>query len=198
METCYCIEVWRDIRGFESLYQVSNIGRVKRLSGYTITKAGWRLPVKERIRAFSLNGQGYYQVVLTGFGKRETFRVHRLVYETFVGPIPEGMQVNHIDENKLNNCVWNLNLMTPKQNTNWATCIERRAKACSKTKMGTKTYETNGNAKPILQFTLDGEFIKEWACARYAIETLGLNQASLSMCVHGRTKSCGGFKWRFA
>lgn len=191
-------EEWREVHGYEGLYQVSNLGRVKRLAGYAETKAGWLLPVKERIRKFSQNGQGYYQLTLTGLGKRETFRVHRLVYEAFVGPVPEGMQVNHIDEDKLNNCVWNLNLMTPKENTNWGTCIERRAKKCSETKMGTKTYETNGNAKPILQFTRDGEFVREWVCAKYAIDALNLSQSSLSQHLHGKTRWCGGYVFKFA
>jgi len=184
MEADKIIEQWRDIRGYEGLYQVSNFGRVKSVR-------------RDIIRVLSKNAQGYYKVNLAVKGKQHTFTVHRLVYETFVGPIPDGMQVNHIDENKLNNFVWNLNLMTPKENTNWGTCIERRAKANGLTRKGTELYETNPNAKPILQYTLNGEFIREWACGRYAIEALGLDQASLSMCLHGKTNSCGGFKWCF-
>lgn len=97
----------------------------------------------------------------------------------------------------MNNCVWNLNLMTPKENTNWGTGIVRRAKKCSETMKGKGLYEENHNSKPIVQYSLDGEFIAEYACAKYAIDKYNLNQASLSMHLHGRTKFCGGYVWKF-
>lgn len=74
---------------------------------------------------------GYQQVNLTdNEGKRKLYLLHRVVYEAFSDePIPEGMQVNHIDEDKTNNHINNLNLMTSKQNCNWGYGIERCAKA---------------------------------------------------------------------
>ena len=78
------------------------------------------------------NKKGYQTVYLyDNEGKRKFFFLHRVVYETFSGePIPEGMQVNHINEDKMDNRFFeNLNLMTPKQNTNWGSGIERCRKA---------------------------------------------------------------------
>lgn len=78
-----------------------------------------------------LDKDGYYQIRLTGNeGKQKSYLVHRVVYESVSGePIPEGMQVNHINEDKTDNRFFeNLNLLTPKENTNWGTCVARRAK----------------------------------------------------------------------
>ena len=72
---------------------------------------------------------GYIRVKLKCIdGNREVFQWHRVIYFYFKGDIPENMQVNHIDEDTSNNALSNLNLMTPKENINWGTCIERRAK----------------------------------------------------------------------
>ena len=87
--------------------------------------------------------------------------------------------------------------MTPKENTNWGTGIERRSKSCSETMKGRHKYSDNPNAKPIIQYSLNGEYIAEYSCAKYAIERYNLNQPSLSMCLNGKSKSCGGYKWKF-
>ena len=81
-----------------------------------------------------LNTQGYQKVCLVdNEGNKKTYRLNRLIYEAVSGsPIPEGMQVNHIDEDKTNDCFSNLNLMSPKDNTNYGTGIIRRAKTRSK------------------------------------------------------------------
>ena len=81
-----------------------------------------------------LNTQGYQKVTLVdNEGNKKTYRLNRVVYEAVSGsPIPEGMQVNHIDEDKTNDCFRNLNLMSPKDNTNYGTGISRRTKTRSK------------------------------------------------------------------
>ena len=94
---------------------VSNFGNVKSLN--------YRHTNKERMLKTQLY-KGYVYVFLK---RTKGYRVHRLVYEAFIGPIPDGMQVNHIDEDKSNNRLDNLNLMTPKENCNYGTGIERRA-----------------------------------------------------------------------
>lgn len=74
-----------------------------------------------------LDKDGYYQIRLTdNEGKMKTYYLHRVVYEAVTSePIQEGMQINHIDENKANNHISNLNLMSPKENCNWGTRNER-------------------------------------------------------------------------
>lgn len=70
--------------------------------------------------------KGYYHVLLHNNGVNKDYYIHRLVYYSFNGEIPEGMQINHINEIKNDNNINNLNLMTPKENTNWGNGIKKR------------------------------------------------------------------------
>ena len=118
-------EVWKDIPGYEGYYQVSNLGRVKSVE--RISHINHHI-IKEKILCYTLNHKGYKLCYLCKKGITRTFAIHRLVYISFNGLIPEGKVVNHIDENKLNNSLSNLNLLTPKENANWGTAIQRRVK----------------------------------------------------------------------
>lgn len=144
---------------------------------------------------------GYVIVNLTcKDGKGRPFQWHRVIYYYFKGEIPEGMQVNHIDEDKTNNTLSNLNLMTPKENNNWGTRNERANKSQSITK--TKHH--------VLQYNLKtGEPIKEWFNAMEAAETLGLVFSNIYRCCEGKyfdyrdkkwynVNSYKGFGWKFA
>lgn len=103
-----CNEIWRDIEGYEGLYQVSNLGRVKSLE----KQCGVQIQ-KEKILKPGLVKGGYYRVGLTKNGIRKSKLVHRLVAETF---IPINLTVNHKDGNKSNNTVDNLEWTTQKEN----------------------------------------------------------------------------------
>lgn len=114
-------EVWKDIRGYEGLYQISNIGRVKSLARRTSCKGvlgdGDTREVPEKVlRCNTVNGYRYASLSKDGHAK--VFRVHRLVAFAFIGdpPSPE-YQVNHKDGNKTNNTVENLEWVTPRDNT---------------------------------------------------------------------------------
>ena len=123
------MEEWRDIKGYEGLYQVSNEGRVKSLDRIVTANSRWgktrKMMFKGRDVKQFIGENGYFKVSLCKNGKPISKDVHRLVYEAFNGKILDNMQVNHIDENKTNNTLSNLNLLTPKENTNWGTAIER-------------------------------------------------------------------------
>lgn len=130
---------------------------------------------------------GYQQVSLTdNNGKQKSYQLHRVVWEAVSGkPIPTSMQVNHIDENKLNNQKSNLNLMTPKDNTNWGSGIERRAKSRSK--------QVGAFKDDKLIFTFDST-----AEARRN----GFNQGHISECCNNCYNRPGnnvyrGYTWRF-
>lgn len=106
-------EEWKPVRGYIGLYDASNFGRIRSL------KFG-------KVKILKPFGKkDYLRIELNKDGKRKRYSVHRLVYEAFNGEIPEGMQVNHINEIKTDNSLWNLNLMTPKENSNYGTGIQR-------------------------------------------------------------------------
>ena len=110
------MEKWADILNYKGKYQISNLGRVKALN-YRRTK-------KEKIITLK-KSKGYYQVSLWKNGKRKIFLVHRLVAQTFI-PNPDNLpQVNHKDENKLNNCVNNLEWCTQAYNNSYGTRLQR-------------------------------------------------------------------------
>lgn len=117
-------EIWKNINNYKGLYQVSNLGRVKSLERIVVCNQGKRV-VKEKILKYNLDRYGYLSVVLCINGLCKRYTVHRLVYETFRGKAPYWMQVNHINEDKTDNRLCNLNIMTAKQNSNWGTRNER-------------------------------------------------------------------------
>lgn len=166
-------EIWKDILGYEGLYQVSNFGRVKSL------KFG-----KERILKLTKDKDGYLIVNLYKAGRIKTVKVHRLVAEAFL-PNPDNLPlINHKDEDKSNNIVSNLEWYDVKYNTNYGTRNKRIGKS-----------NTNGKrSKPVLQYTLDGKFVREWESYRECKRN-GFNH--VSECCRGKLKSCGGFIWRY-
>lgn len=172
------MEVWKDIQGYEGLYQVSDQGRIKSLP----KKAGFGYGYiqTERILKPQDAGWGYLKVTLYKDGKYKQRKIHRLVLETF-DPV-DGMtelDVNHDDENKLNNKLENLRWATPSENINWGTRNARVSK---------------GNSKPVYCIELDRTFCNlTTAC----IET-GTRLGTLSSHLKGKYKTAGGYHWRYA
>lgn len=122
MEIKYKDEKWKDIIGYEGYYQISNYGRVKSLNRVVKNKNGYR-NTGERIlkNTCPKDNIHYSSVILCKEGKTKNFLIHRLVAETFIfndNP-KEKTQVNHKDENKLNNTVENLEWCSPTYNNNY-------------------------------------------------------------------------------
>ena len=107
-------EIFKDILGYEGLYQVSNLGNVKRLASYRGKGKGYL--VDEHLIKPSINSRGYQHIGLCKNGKVKTFNIHRLVATAFIDN-PDGKpEVDHIDRNKTNNCVNNLRWATRSEN----------------------------------------------------------------------------------
>lgn len=191
------MEIWKEIRGYDGLYQISNWGRVKSLERIDNNNH----PIKEKILTPQKNKYGYYKIILSKNGKQKSFQIHRLVYETFVGEIPDGMQCNHINEIKTDNRLENLNLMSPKENSNWGTRNER----IGETKKGMKLSEETKNkmknhpnkSKIILQIDLNGNIIADFPSLCEVERQFGYERASVSRCCLGKQKTSYGYKWRY-
>jgi hypothetical protein len=171
-------EIWKDIEGFEGLYQVSNLGRVKSFD--TTDKLG-RIR-KGRVLKPHRHPQGYLLVTLCKNGKHKNHKTHRVVAQAFI-PNPENKpEVNHIDENKTNNNVNNLEWSTRKENLNHGTRTERMAKTQS---------------IPIIATNIKtGEFREFYGISECARQ-LGLNQAHITDVLKGRRKQTGGYTFKY-
>lgn len=188
-------EEWKDIEGYENLYQVSNLGRVKSLGNGKSNKS------KLKIMKTNLNHKGYPMISLCKDGKSKGYSVHRLVAQAFI-PNPDNLpQINHKDEDKTNNRVENLEWCTNEYNHNYGTRIERvRQKQIGNPKMKTclgKFGKDNPTSKPIIQFTMDGELVRMWFAAKDAQREMGYNDKSISQCCNGNRHTHKGFKWEF-
>lgn len=180
------MEIWRDIKGYEGLYQVSNEGRVKSLERKTQHR-GRLITIKERFLKQSPDTKGYLMAHLYKNGIDNTLKVHRLVAEAFIDNPDNLPQVNHKNEDKTLNSVENLEWCDTKYNINYGTHNERVAKSL-----------TNGiTSKPIIQYDLDGNFIQEYPSMHEAARCLGLKQGGISMCCRGIAKTAYGFIWKY-
>ncbi len=159
-------EVWKDIKGYEGIYQVSDLGNVKRVNTGRVLKFA--------------ETRGYKRLRLSKNGKPKDYQVHRLVAIAFI-PNPNNYpQINHKDEVKDNNIVGNLEWCTAKENTNYGTNIQRRAEKYS---------------KPVVQKTKSGEDVKIHKSMHQAERETGINHGDICNCVNGKQKSAGGFVW---
>ena len=166
------MEEWRAINGYEGLYEVSNMGRVKSLN--------YRHTGKKHILKPGKDGWGYLFIYLCKEGSRKKYTIHRLVLTTY-NPVEnmDKLQVNHINEKKADNRLDNLEWMTCKENCNHGT---RNARVAEK------------NSIPIVQLSLDGKYIRSWKSSHEA-ERDGFNRGNINSCCKGRLKTHGGFRW---
>lgn len=113
-------EIWKDVKGYEGYYQVSNLGRVKSLCRVVDGKSNSKRTLKERILKINLSTRGYPQVKLLKYSKCRTIPVHQLVAIAFLGHKPNGYKlvVNHINYDKTDNRLENIELVTQRQNAN--------------------------------------------------------------------------------
>lgn len=174
-------EYWRPVVGYEGLYEGSNLGRVKSLDRWVKCPNGTVRFYKGKILKPRTNGRGYLQVTLSKNGKIKNFLVHRLVAEAFLQNNDNLPCVNHKDENPQNNNVNNLEWCSYEYNNKYGTRIERDALTKS---------------KPVLQYTLDGVFVREWEstmeCGRN-----GFNQGHVAACCRGEQKTHKDFIWKY-
>ena len=172
------METWKNIKGYEGLYQVSDQGRVKSLE----RKDSWGRTITERILKPAPASNGYLVVTLYAGGKPTVRKVHRLVCQAFHQNQDNKPQVNHINEDKTDNRACNLEWCTAKENCNHGSRNIRRAKTQS---------------KPVGQYTLDGELIKVWQSTSEAERQAGFACSNISSVANGKRKTHKGFIWRY-
>lgn len=195
-------ETWKDIKGYEGLYQVSTYGNVKRI-----------YPKEYNLKP-RINSSGYYIYVLYKNNKPAQLMAHRIVANAFIPNYKCKPQVNHIDGNKKNNNINNLEWVTGSENCRhaWKTGL---SKVTEKMRESGKTYgkingKINGYKTGIInirkaiekkkikvnQYTLKGEYIKTWNSITDAAKNNGICKCNISACLKGRYKTSGGYIWK--
>lgn len=169
-------EIWKDIKEYEGLYQISNLGRLR-----SFPRAGTKTK-QIRIIKINIGNNGYYYATLYKNGISKTVHIHRLVAENFINNINNYNCVNHKDENRLNNNVNNLEWCTQSYNINYGTGNKRRSDT---EKIKVHQYDLNGN------------FIKEWEGITDASQKLKISTGNIVCCCKGRRKTAGGYKWKY-
>lgn len=168
-------EIWKDIEGYEGLYQVSNVGRVKSVRKNIILKS-------------RIERNGYESVKLSANNISKGYYIHRLVANAFI-PNPDNLpQVNHKDENKTNNCVDNLEWCTRHYNHNYGTINIR---------ISQKQLNDKNKSKVVLQYSLDGTFIKEWKSTMDVQRNLGFDNANIVNVCNGKRRIAHGYLWKY-
>lgn len=185
----YTEEIWKDVSGYEGLYQISNYGRLK----------SFKADPKGRVMSLSRRDGDYFRVVLQGVGKkRKSISVHRLVAEHFIPNIENFPQVNHIDGNRQNNMVSNLEWCSAKQNIHHAMMIRPQMIA------GMVHYNKVVRPKPVVQISKNGEIVGRYSTAIEASRRTGVCARDILMVAnhtefkpgHVR-KTAGGYRWSF-
>lgn len=171
-ELLITMEIWKDIEGYEGLYRISSNGIIKSLDRVVNNNGGYDYR-KGRVLKQDVDRGGYMQIHLCKDGKRKTLKLHRLVAKAFpeiCGEWFEGCEIDHIDGVKNNNKATNLKICTKSENMrNPLTIIKI----------------SNSKKKPVLQYTQNEEFIREWDSASTAANELSISRSTILISLKG-------------
>lgn len=184
-------EAWKSIIGYESIYSVSNHGRVKSIKRKVNSPKGGRT-VRERILINSPDRKGYLRVSLSRFYKRKNMFVHRLVAIAFIKNHENKPQINHKNGTHDDNRVENLEWATPSENANHAFSTLNRKGSWSGKRYGDFCW-----SKPVNQVDMNGKLVCEWDSGSRASDTLGIDSRRISECCNGKIDSYCGYRWEF-
>lgn len=195
-------EIWKSVVGYEGLYEISSLGRVKRLARVAVDALGRKRPYKDKILVNRIGKQtGYPCVNLSKNGKVATLNIHKLIADAFI-PNPDNLPcINHIDENRANSVLSNLERCTYKYNMMYGSAPQKRRASLK------RFYETHdvkpkgilyGKSLVVCQFSLNGELIAKFIGGASEVEDkLGFSRATIGECCRHKTHSSHGYVWRY-
>lgn len=160
-------EIWKDVEGYEGLYKVSNKGNVRSITRY------------KKILTPHLDKDGYRYVKLKHKGTVKHARINRLVAIAFIPTDDRTLLVNHIDYNRQNDCVENLEWVTAQQNVRHSLC-----------------HYKGYNHKPVLQLD-DGKVVNRFPSITEAGRATGTPLGNIVKCCKGDRQHAGGFGWEY-
>lgn len=174
------LEIWKDVVGYEGFYQVSNYGKIRSMDREITQKNGRKRFYKGEIKSFAKDKDGYLIVCLNKEGKQKNHKVHRLVGESFIVNYENKPLINHIDEDKSNNHVENLE---------WATHYENNTH-------GTRIIKTiEENSIPVKAFR-NGLLVGQYSSLTECAGALSISSSGISMVLSGKRKTSGGYTFQ--
>ena len=183
-------EIWKDIVGYEGLYQVSNLSRIKSIYREIVRVDGKINVVRERILKEKNAGAGYRSVVLCRGANKKYLYIHRLVAISFLPNKNNKETINHKDGVKTNNSTINLE---------WATRSEN-SKHAYNNNLNKPPHERgfyNNKEKNVVQYSTKLEHINSFRSVKEASEITGVYYSGVSRCCNGKLNSAGGFIWKY-
>ena len=184
--------MWKDVIGYEGIYQVSSEGKVRSVDRWVTYKDDKKVFYYGKELVFSDNNSGYKKVILSRNQKHDRRYVHRLVAEHFLENKENKPQVNHKDGNPSNNNISNLEWVTSAENIKHSFDILNR-KGTMKGEFG----KEHNRSKGYIQISMNNEEIKRWASSYEIERELGIQQQNISKVCKGLRNSAGGFKWKY-
>lgn len=194
-------EIWRPIKGYEGLYEVSNCGNVRSVDRVIIDSDGVKRLLKGKIIKPAKQNKGYLVCGLWKNSKPKTITVHRLVAQAFL-PNPDNLsEVNHKDENKDNNFIFlkkDGSVDLNKSNLEWCTHLYSIRYGTGIQRSAEKLLNSPKRSKRVLQLDINtGRVISEYPSANEVTRKLNINSGGISMCCNEKRKTYKGFKWKF-
>ena len=185
-------EYWKDVKGYEGYYQVSNKGNVRGVDRIVRHSGCFTRIHKGRMILQNLDGSGYPQLGLYKDGVCRKRHVHRIVALAFMEINLDKSEVNHIDENKTNNNLSNLEWCTKKENNNYGTKIQRTTAHTNYKSIALK------NSKPVIQYDINRNEVKRWGSLAEIYKEKGYSTGNISICCNGKYKKpLYGFYWEY-
>ncbi len=175
-------EEWKDVEGYEGLYQVSNFGKIRSIYRY-----------KRELKPLYTNS-GYIQAQLCKDKTVKAVLVHRIVANAFIPNTENKPCINHKDGNKHNNHISNLEWCTFSENEKHSYKVLKKKTSKGRLGMyGSKCY----NHRNIIQYTIDGKFVKEYESRGEASRITGISSGSIWLAMNGKRNYAGGFIWKY-
>lgn len=185
-------EIWKDIPGYEGLYQVSNFGTIKSMKRMVKHSLNSNRICKEKIILPKLSNTGYYRVHLNKNGIQKKLLIHRIIAIAFIQNPLNKPCVNHIDGNPTNNNILNLEWCTYSENE-----IHSYVVLGKKSPRLNVPRSINKNSRKVIQYTKTGLFISEYNSIIDASETLNIDNSLISKVCRGYRNQTGGFIWKY-